>query len=177
MEGDEIWTPVQRTLEECVNGDDVSVRQIQQIFHFPGSLDDLSERNPLLRIRHHGLPTAQNAKVCFRWQRGATVEMGNHSILLPGSGRTFGQLTYGMVIHHFPYRFEDQFVAKVRKGLAGLAAAADLPDAICSHWRAYGRILSMSGEEGLRHWYREKIFHDDSRIRQLVTDHHQFSEI
>ena len=66
---------------------------------------------------------------------------------------------------------------KVRKGLAGLAAAADLPDAICSHWRAYGRILSMSGEEGLRHWYREKLFHDDSRIRQLVTDHHQFSEI
>jgi hypothetical protein len=174
VDGDEFWRPVQQNLAESLGGDELQVWQVKQIFHFPGSLDDPMEMNPVLRIKHHSEATTQNAKVCFRWTPGAIVEMGNHSLRHPALGRTFGQITDGLVIHHFPYRSEDQFVAKVRKGIAGLAAAAELPGEICSHWRAYGRILEANGEEGLRNWYRENIFHDTERLRELTTMHSDF---
>jgi hypothetical protein len=174
VDGDEFWRPVQRTLEESLGDDGVSVRQVRQIFHFPSSLDNSTEPNPVLRIRHHSPPTTQNSKVCFRWTRGAMVEMGNHALHLPDLGHTFGLITDNIVIHHFPYRSEDQFVAKVRKGIAGLAAAAELSDEICGHWRAYGRILETNGEEGLRTWYHENIFHDAERVRKLATNQADF---
>lgn len=99
------------------------------------------------------------AKVAFRWRPGVVLGMGNHDVTFPSDYEgVVGEAQ--LLIRHFPYRSPDQFVRKARNGSAAYAAT-DLDPMYGDHWRNYGRILDVEGEEALRGVFWEHFYYDD----------------
>lgn len=106
-------------------------------------------------------------KVAFRaGDGGAIVGAGNHDVLRVPGRRAPAALA---MIHHYPYRSEEQFIRKARNGSAAYAAT-DLPRSTGLHWREWGETLETHGEDGLRTWYREAFTFRNPLASGLVLD-------
>jgi hypothetical protein len=102
--------------------------------------------NPFRRLgwrqREHGaLP-----KVACRLRPGLEIRQGNHSAYAPGGGLSAG----GLVVRHFSWRSEEQYLRKIVNGAAAYAAT-DLPADTGAHWRAFG---NPPDEAAVRGWFR-----------------------
>jgi len=115
--------------------------------HFPSSIDP-DEAIPFRAIEWRQRLPGALPKVAFRWSDEAVIGQGNHSVV------TLGAVVAdtSVELRHFPYRSFEQFVRKARNGAAAYAAT-DLPESEGAHWRSYGQILDLHGEEGLRQVY------------------------
>lgn len=102
-------------------------------------------------------------KVAVRTAPGLIIRAGNHSAQIGRFTTTIGPL---LVVRHFPYRTEDQFIERVRTAYAELKVSR-FPQSHGAHIRAYGKCLEEEGEEELRKHFRtwfvieEPRAHDD----------------
>lgn len=163
FDADELWySRVGRigTVLEGMNtwqGDAYAVVAATMFDHYGTAVD---ERNPDLFRSFVWRKTQPGVlpKVAFRYEPGAIIEMGNHSITLP-SGITPAtrkdQTSYAALeIRHFPYRSAKQFA---RKGINGGKALelTDLPEDTGRHWRGYKALGESLGKTALEDVYRE----------------------
>lgn len=135
--------------------------------HVTSTEDDPDELNPLKRIGWRRSYKGMLPKVACRWREDLVIEQGNHSAgYHGGTTRHNGEL----IVRHFPYRSPEQFIRKVRDGVAAYAAT-DLPESSGAHWKDYGRILDSMGEEGLIQVYNT-WFHLDQphTLKDVIYD-------
>lgn len=132
--------------------------------HFRTALD-VDDPDPFRSMVWRQREAAPLGKVAIKWEPGAVIHQGNHGAHIP-SGRV--DLTV-LNVGHFPYRSAEQFV---RKALNGAAAyrAADLPEDMGAHWRAYGQIHDLYGREALEGVFREHFWHLSPTDAGLVND-------
>lgn len=129
-----------------------------QLYDHVSTSQDPVEPNPLLRIGWRRREPGPMGKVACRIRDDLVINQGNHSATYSGGTTLF---TDHLVIRHFPYRSDEQFVSKVRNGAAAYTAT-DLPEEQGKHWRGYGRILDGEGEESLiDNVYRKWFFSDE----------------
>ncbi len=92
-------------------------------------------------VRDHGPLPPTPSKVAVRGIEGIRVTQGNHGATLRGlPART---IESSLVIHHFPYRSQEQYERKIRNGVAAYAAT-NLPSKLGSHWKQYAERLNES---------------------------------
>jgi hypothetical protein len=169
FDADECWYSDRGTLRETIRRNQQHDIHAALLFnHFPTS-GDLPDENPFRRIVHRDHHPAPLQKVVIRAVEGAVIHQGNHGATV---GAAQPRLT-GMRVGHFPWRSFEQFVKKVRNGAAAYAAT-DLPEEVGSHWRSYGRILEVGGEEALHDDVWARWFCDPQEV-DLVTDPVPFS--
>lgn len=108
--------------------------------------------DPLERIRWRKVYRNLLPKVAVRWREDMVIEMGNHGAYYEG-GATRHHTR--LVIRHYPYRSEAQFLRKVTNGAAAYAAAGEeLSADFGTHWRQWGDILRAHGPEAVIEIYR-----------------------
>jgi glycosyltransferase involved in cell wall biosynthesis len=144
FDADEVWTlpPAEEvssgtggaapgTVAQWLAGCDADVVQVPVFNHVPTDDDDDAEPDPVRRQRWRKDAPNRLHKVAFRAHPRARLHQGNHGVDRRGRRRR------GLVVHHFPYRTEEQFVRKVRQGSAALAAT-ELTAEVGKHWRGLG---------------------------------------
>lgn len=138
------------------------------IFNHRPTGADPDDPDPMTRMGWRSRDPLRLHKVACRTVLPVTIGEGNHVAHYPTPSLVHDLL----VVHHYPYRSDAQFVSKVRNGAAALAAAPDLPEGTGAHWRQYGRHLDENGPEALvadvfrPHFYTE----DPSTDPTLIFD-------
>jgi len=136
FDADEVWTvpagtvpagTVAAWLASC----DADVVQVPVFNHVPTAGDDLTEPNPVRRLRWRKAEPNRLHKVVVRAHPRLRLDQGNHGV----SRR--GRRQRGLEVRHFPYRSEEQFVRKIRQGSAALAVSELAADS-GMHWRGLG---------------------------------------
>lgn len=151
FDSDEIWYSPFGTIKEVLEGLSPQwlVATADLYDHVTSTEDDPSELNPVKRIGWRRSYKGLLPKVACRWRQDLVIGQGNHNaVYLGGATHQEGLL----VVRHYPYRSTDQFISKVRDGVAAYAAT-DLPEASGQHWKDYGRLLDTFGESALEEVY------------------------
>ena len=108
FDADEFWYGTEGTLAEVLQGSDPAMPVQSAHVHtvVRVGVDHLvgSEPDPL-------------PKVAFRPHRWAHLAHGSHSVHRPGL------IAHGLRVLHFPYKSEEQFIAKIRHGGKALGRA------------------------------------------------------
>lgn len=152
FDADELWVAGD-TIANFLNTlpDHVNVVQADLYDHFGTGVDangPIPFQNMTWRLPERGaLP-----KVAFKWQPDAAIDQGNHSVSMKGI-----KATGGLEIRHFPYRSWDHFKRKAING-AKAYNATDLPEDMGQHWRNYGKLIELHGEDVVRKEVFEKYF-------------------
>lgn len=151
FDSDEIWYSPFGTIKEVL--DDLRpqwlVATADLYDHVTSSSDNFEELNPVKRIGWRRSYKGALPKVACRWREDLVIEQGNHSAGYHGGTTRQNGL---LVVRHYPYRSTEQFIRKVRDGVAAYAAT-DLPESSGAHWKDYGRILDSMGETGIEQIY------------------------
>lgn len=108
-------------------------------------------------------------KVACRWRDDLIIEQGNHWARYNGGATVRDGL---LVVRHFPYRSVDQMVRKARNGSAAYAAT-DLPEDVGAHWRNYGRILELGGEDAIGEVFRKWFWRKDPTKAVVIEGERQ----
>lgn len=140
FDADELWeAPPGETIRTVLNAQPARVEAVGAVFwnHVPTSADDPSVANPVDRMRHRELGNGSMLRVACRTAPDLTIEDGNHFVFY-GDRMAFAWPQ--LVVRHYSLRSFDQFTAKTRKCVQGLAAA-DLHPAIAAHWREWEPII------------------------------------
>lgn len=191
-DADEVWyVPDGRTLSAFLDGvtRDVQIVRADLYNHMPSALDVPStaacprcgaeplaegfhrvpscplckgqggEPNPVKRIgwrqREHGaLP-----KVACRARPDLRIDMGNHSASTSGTGMVTG----GLVIRHFSWRTEEQYLKKIRNGQQAYAATTGL-EGYGEHWRMWENVDDDTIREHFRLWFYSENPHADTSL-------------
>ncbi|HXQ90478.1 MAG TPA: glycosyltransferase family 2 protein [Acidimicrobiales bacterium] len=146
FDADEIWQAPTGSLTDWLAACDGDVVQARMFNHVPTLGDDLSEPDPVRRLRWRKTQPNRLHKVAFRAHRRARLAYGNHGVARRGRRAS------GLEIRHFPYRSEEQFVRKLRQGSAALNAT-DLTAEIGKAWRGLGAL----DEDGMRGAWRTLV--------------------
>lgn len=134
-DADEVWySPDGRTLSEYLGGvpPDVQIVSAQLFNHLPTLTDPCDAPTVFDRIRWRQRAHAPLPKVCARLRPDLVIHAGNHSASTSGTALTAA----GLVVRHFSWRSEQQYLRKIRNGEAAYAAT-DLPVSTGAHWRAF----------------------------------------
>lgn len=120
------------------------------------------EPNPFKRVgwrkREHGaLP-----KVCCRARPDLVVHAGNHGASTSGTALTVP----GLVVRHYSWRSEAQYVRKIRNGEAAYKATS-LPEGIGAHWRMWAGQNDEAIGDHYRRWFHSD---DPSADSSLLYD-------
>lgn len=140
FDADEFWqAPPGETVADVLNRQPEGVRAVGAVFwnHVPTDVDDESVTDPVRRLTYRELGNGQMLRVCARTGPDLTIEDGNH-FAFHGDRMAFAWPA--LVVRHFSLRSFDQFCAKARKCVEGLAVA-DLHPAIAAHWREWEPII------------------------------------
>lgn len=161
IDQDEIWYSPFGTIKEVLNGlgSQWLVATADLYDHVTSTEDDPDELNPIKRIGWRRAYKGMLPKVACRWREDLVIEQGNHSARYSGGPTRQEGL---LVVRHYPYRSVEQFISKVRSGVAAYAAT-DLPESSGQHWKDYGRILDSMGEAGLEEVYNTWFHLDQPR--------------
>jgi hypothetical protein len=163
-DADEIWySPDGRTVSDYLSGIAPGVRVVTGALfnHIPSGLDDATQVNPVKRIgwrqqSHGALP-----KVCVHMGPDVTIAMGNHGASYSGYGLTVP----GLALRHFTWRTPEQYLRKIRNGMAAYAAT-DMGDQFGAHWR----MFNGASDEAIMDHFRQWFFFDDPAAEDLVYD-------
>lgn len=90
------------------------------------------EPNPFRRIGWRKRERSGLGKVACRARPDLVIEAGNHSARTDGTATRAG----GLVIRHYSWRSQEQYLKKLRNGIAAYAAT-DLPESTGTHWRMW----------------------------------------
>lgn len=151
FDSDEIWYSPFGTIKEVLTGlkPQWLVANAALYDHVTSTEDDPEELNPVKRIGWRRSTKSILPKVACRWRDDLVIEQGNHSAGYHGGPTRHDGL---LVVRHYPYRSTDQFIRKVRDGVAAYKAT-NLPASSGQHWKDYGRLLDAWGEPALEEVY------------------------
>lgn len=166
VDADELWYTCGGRIRDLLADCDSSTRLFHaRLFNHFSTLVDPYHEDPFRRLEWRQETPAALGKVAFRWEDGATIAMGNHSVDLPSQPTPVG----GLDIRHFPYRTPEQFIAKALQGAAALALT-DLPESTGAHWRGYARIHQRLGDQGLVDVWNEHFRYSAPWESGLIRD-------
>lgn len=151
FDADELWFAHSDRLVDALTALPLNVSTVEAGLynHFPTALDT-DDPSPFRSIVYRQANAGALPKVAFRWQYGAVIGQGNHSVTLPTEGVRVGG---DVEIRHFPYRSAEHFRRKAINGLQAYRAT-DLPEHEGAHWRQYGEILERHGADALDEVFR-----------------------
>jgi len=139
---------------------------------------DTDEPDPTKRIGWRRRTPGALPKVACRWRPGLVIEQGNHGCHVVDEDNLVAHPV--IVIRHFPYRSPEQVIRKIRNGAAAYKAAGDaLPETYGAHWRGWGAILDLHGEDAIvelfNKWHHrdepsESVEIDGERQEALIYD-------
>jgi len=171
FDGDEAWycTDGQRIADVLAAiGEPVEMIYGTVFDHRPTGLDDPGDPNPLTRMGWRWRRQLPLPKVAARWRSELRIHRGNHGVDYDRDPIALARPL--IVVRHFPYRSEDQFVRKATVGVESLRAAGDrVPENQATHKRMWGRMLDSGGEQALRDHYRRWFFWPDPSIQRTVN--------
>lgn len=164
-DADEIWTaPNGMTLKEWTAGmgpDVLSVRG--EILNFVPTGKDPNTGSPMERIQWRLEHPGHLPKVAARTSPYLTIHAGNHAV---DFGARKPPSIPGILIRHYSWRSEEQYVRKILNGIEAYAAT-DLPAATGAHWRSW----EGATDDQLRAHFREWFWVDNPEDRSdLVHD-------
>lgn len=159
-DADEIWYSNNGRVSELLELTGAMIVTAEMFDHVPTTDDDPNELDPVLRIGWRRRERGTLPKVACRLDPNLRIAMGNHSAHYTDA-REVATLVHGLVIRHFPYRSEGQFVKKAVNGAAAYKAATDLPESYGGHWRGYGEMVERAGEQAAIDWFHA-WFHSDA---------------
>jgi glycosyltransferase involved in cell wall biosynthesis len=155
-DADEIWyAPEGRRIGDFLDGiaPDVRMASAQLFNHLP-SAEDSDDPNPFKRIGWRQRQHAPLGKICARTGIDLVIHQGNHGAYVDGSGLTVG----GLVVRHFSWRSEEQYLRKIRNGAAAYAAT-NMDETIGAHWR----MFDGAEDEAIRAHFRQWFFSSSPR--------------
>lgn len=165
IDPDEVWYANERTISDFLAGVSRDVAIVKsELYNHVATVEDPSG-DPFRSIGWRQRAPLPLGKVACRTRPDLVIEGGNHSARTSGIGFSAGPW---LVIRHFPYRSEDQFVEKVRSNWEQMKKSS-LPASFGVHIRAYGKCLDEEGEEALRRHFRHWFYsphpgRDDSLV-------------
>jgi hypothetical protein len=158
IDPDEVWYANNRPLREALGGISKDVAIVRaELYNHVASADDPWAGNPFETIGYRQRFPLPLGKVACRTRPDLVIEAGNHHATTGGVGLTVGP---HLVIRHFPYRTEDQFIEKVRSNWEQIKKS-NLSKDFGVHIRAYGRCLDDEGEDALRAHFRHWFYSSD----------------
>ena len=161
-DADEAWyAPDRRTISEILDGvpPDAQMVSAQLFNHIPSSDDDERLTNPFQRIGWRQRQHAPIGKVCCRTRPDLTIHMGNHSASTNGTAL----IAPGLVIRHFSWRSEEQYLRKIRNGEKAYAAT-EMPESIGAHWRMFEHHDDETVRAHFRQWFYSQNPRRDSSL-------------
>lgn len=165
VDPDEIWYANGARLTDYLAGISWDVGIVRaELFNHVASAQDNMKLHPFKRIGWRQRQPLPLPKVACRLRPDLIIEGGNHSARVGGVALIAGPL---LVVRHFPYRTEDQFIHKVRTNYEELKGAG-LPESYGAHIRAYGRCLEEEGEDVLRAHFRTWFISNDPKADETL---------
>ncbi len=171
-DADEIWySPFGRV------GDVLDAAPADSLFapavlydHMPSALDDPTVENPVERIGWRFVRPGKLPKVACRLVPGLLIGMGNHDAavqtIIRSDDDARPRLFNGqLVVRHFTWRTPDQYVRKIRNGVAAYAAA-DLAGDFGNHWRQW----ADRPDDAIIDWFLAYGWTDDPEARIACED-------
>lgn len=160
IDPDEFWYANGTPLNQMLGGVSKDVAVVQaELYNHVSSSEDLRGKNPFRTIVYRQKFPLPLGKIAARCRPDLTIGAGNHHARTRGIGLSVGPL---LVVRHFPYRTEDQFVEKVRSNYNEIKKS-NLPEGFGVHIRAYGKCLEEEGEEALRNHFRHWFYSRDPK--------------
>lgn len=173
-DADELWfAPGQHLGAFLSNLGPVALFSSAQLLNHVGTLlDDETEPNPVRRLRWRLREVNPLPKVACRVDPSLRIGMGNHDAQRAGQTWASGRQTVAgeLVVHHYPWRSEAQFLRKITNGVRAYAAAPELGDDFGNHWRSFGMPDDPGFEERVVGWYRQWGRRDAIDPAELVED-------
>jgi hypothetical protein len=163
---DELWFSRHGRVSEVLDSLHVANVVTAQLTNHYSTAIDPDELDPFRRMVWRAAEPQPLPKVAFRWEPGAIVHQGNHSVSLPNGCI---EADAALEVRHFPARSAEHFVRKARNGAAAYRAT-DLPVTEGAHWRAYGDIIDRLGESALADVYREHWWYLSPTDSGLIYD-------
>lgn len=147
FDSDEIWYSPFGTIKEVLEGLEPQwlVATAALYDQVTSTEDDPTELNPIKKIGWRRSDKGMLPKVACRWREDLVIGQGNHHANYQGGATHQDGF---LVVRHYPYRSTEQFIRKVRDGVAAYKAT-DLPESSGQHWKDYGRLLDGWGEDAL----------------------------
>lgn len=168
FDADEIWySPHFDTIKECLENLDGAHVATADLYDHRSSASDPHLYNPIKRMGYRTEKPGPLQKVACKVYDNLTIHMGNHNCDYNGlePKRVDGQL----VVRHFPYRSADQFVSKVRHGVAAIKKT-QFSDDVGAHWRQYGEILDTRGPQGIYDIYYQWFWFENPLEHEMIYD-------
>jgi hypothetical protein len=161
-DADEFWySPDGRTISDYLAGlaPDQHIVKVPLFNHIPTARDS-QFKSPFKRIGWRKRERGVLPKVACRLHSSLVIEAGNHGARYDGPALA----SQGLTIRHFSWRTAEQFLLKVRNGVAAYAAT-DLPEGIGEHWRMWADVSDEAILEHFHVWFSsERPEEDDSLI-------------
>jgi glycosyltransferase involved in cell wall biosynthesis len=161
-DADEVWyAPDGRAIRDWLDGvaPDVQIVSAALFNHIP-TVEDPEDENPFRSIVWRQRQPGALPKVLPRARPDLVIGMGNHSAHTQGTGLTVP----GLVIRHFSWRTEEQYVRKIRNGVRAYEAST-LDQSFGVHWRMWSGHTDDSIREHYRRWFlSERPLEDASLI-------------
>jgi glycosyltransferase involved in cell wall biosynthesis len=125
--------------------------------HVVTPLDPADEPDPFRRICYRLLAEDPMPKIACRTGPHLRIGMGNHEAWNVAAVHSNGQTVIDgqLVIHHFPWRSEEQFLRKITNGVRAYAAAPEIDGSYGAHWRQFGMPEDQWFKKRVRAWYRK----------------------
>lgn len=137
--------------------------------YYPTTMDDPTVYNPVQRMAWRDPPSREfgSKKAIHATEGFSHVEQGNHFVRFLPPFNDHIQETPSLMLCHYPWRSEEQFVSKHR----GKWTETKL-DQMGIGWRSINNVCVEGGEESLRQYYREHVLISEAKVRQrgLVSD-------
>lgn len=143
---------------------------------WPTEMDDLSVADPVRRLLWCDGPQIPfgNKKAIHVTKGFSHVEQGNHFVRFLSPIRDHIQETPSLLLYHYPFRSEQQFVSKHR----GVWSSTKLSQ-MGVGWQGINNVFVEGGEESLKKYYHEQIVFSQDRAekRGLVRNEMMLNEI
>lgn len=156
-DADEVWFPQTepgRAMRDYFDGlsPDVMIVRGLLFHHLPTALDQSEAQVPsaLERIvwRKRQPAEARFGKVAARLRPDLVIAAGNHAAFTDGTALEVG----GLEIRHFSFRSPEQYIRKIRNGIAAYEAT-DLPISTGQHWRSWADKSDEAIADHFRTWF------------------------
>jgi glycosyltransferase involved in cell wall biosynthesis len=167
-DADEWWTTTTSwTIRDMLEAQalDVQIVTADLYNYVPTALDNPEESNPVRRIQWRQPAPGALPKVAARAHRSLKIRPGNHDVEY-GTKKTLR--VGGLLVRHFTWRDEDQYVRKIRNGVEAYAAT-DLHPSLGQHWRMWEGHTDDDIREHFRTWFYKIDPHADGLVHDPVV--------
>lgn len=169
FDADEVWYSRFGPLGAVLDGlsPEVTIARATLFNHYCTALDLAPKpgETPFHTMRWRKREPGKLPKVAVRWDETAVIHQGNH-----GADVAKPMTLDVLEIRHFPYRSAAHMVRKARNGAEAYRAAPELDAGMGVHWRAYGQIAELHGDEALEDVFRAHFWYLSPTDSDMVED-------